>query len=131
MAFIPVDHVQSGMILASEVTDRRGRLLIPSGRELGPKHVQALKMWGISRIEIEGDDPGGDTASEFSPEVLEAARLRVDDRLRNLPEDEPFRGILADILLPRVAEALRVGGVPDEAPTRADRGSVAGEAHHV
>lgn len=106
MAQIAVDQVQAGMVLAAEVQDRRGRLLIPSGRELDSKHVQALKMWGITRVEIQGDDPAAEGAQLVSPEMLEAARAILDDRLRNLDPKGSFRGILTEAILPRVASEL-------------------------
>lgn len=56
MAVIPVDKAQIGMMLAAPISDRRGRLLMPAGKELGNKHLDALPMWGISHIEIEGDE---------------------------------------------------------------------------
>lgn len=104
MAQIAVDQVQAGMVLAAEVQDRRGRLLIPSGRELDAKHVQALKMWGITRVEIDGDDPSADGSPAASPEMLERAREVLEDRLRNL--DGRFKELLLESILPRVAESL-------------------------
>ena len=103
MAQIAVDQVQAGMVLAAEVTDKRGRLLIPSGRTLDPKHVQALRMWGISRVEIEGDEPSGEAASDLTPESLEKAREVLTDRLRNLEEGDGLREVLLETLVPRVA----------------------------
>jgi hypothetical protein len=46
------------MVLAEGVTDRRGRLLIPAGRALEERHLDALPMWGISQVVVEGGDPG-------------------------------------------------------------------------
>ena len=112
MAKISVDQVQAGMVLAAEVTDKRGRLLIPSGRALDEKHVQALKMWGIAQIEIEGDDPD-EGGPEITPEALEQAQAIVADRLKNLPEGHEFTTMLTETLVPRVglaiAEAQHVG----------------------
>lgn len=103
MAKISVDQVQAGMVLVSEVTDKRGRLLIPAGRELDPKHVQALKMWGISQIEVEGEEPSGEGGPQVTPEALAQAEAVVSDRLRNLPAEHEFTRILAEALIPRVA----------------------------
>ena len=110
MAFITVEQVQAGMVLAAEVTDKRGRLLIPSGRELSPKHVQALRMWGIARVEIEGDDVAGDATAAIAPETLEAARAEIADRLRNLPGEDPLTVALSAALLPRVAREIQEAG---------------------
>lgn len=56
MAVIPVDKARIGVVLAAPISDRRGRLLMPAGKTLSEKHLDALPMWGISHIEIEGED---------------------------------------------------------------------------
>lgn len=94
------------MVLASDVTDRRGRLLIPQGRALDQKHLQALKMWGITRVEVEGDEPAGGAEAALDPVFLGKAREELADRLRNLPMDHPLVLALVELALPRRAQAL-------------------------
>ena len=55
VALIPVEKAQIGMLLSEAVHDRRGRLLMPAGRELTEKHLDALPMWGVRSIQVEGE----------------------------------------------------------------------------
>lgn len=68
---VPIDNLTVGMILKSDVFDRSGRLLLPSGAELSEKHLQIFRMWGVLEVEIvAGTEPEGETSvtQEFDPE---------------------------------------------------------------
>jgi len=106
MPFISVEHAQAGMVLSNDVTDRRGRLLIPSGRSLDKKHIQALRMWGITGVEVEGEDPGMSADPSLGPADLGRAREVLADRLQNLPMDHPLVMTLVEVVLPRLAREL-------------------------
>jgi hypothetical protein len=79
LALIPVDKAELGMVLSAPVTDRRGRLLMPAGRPLEEKHLDALPMWGITQIEVEGDGPdmGEDPTQELAPWAVDRAGAEV------------------------------------------------------
>lgn len=100
------------MTLSSDVTDRRGRLLIPAGRALDEKHLQALRMWGITAVEVEGDDPSGTGEAALDPADLGRAREVLADRLQNLPMDHPLVLTLVELALPRLARELADAEVP-------------------
>lgn len=112
MPFISVADAQAGMVLASDVTDRRGRLLIPAGRDLDDKHLQALRMWGITAVEVDGEDPAAGGESALDPVHLGRAREILSDRLRNLPMDHPLVLTLVELALPRLARELADQDVP-------------------
>jgi hypothetical protein len=52
MAVIPIDRLEAGMILKSDVCDRSGRLLMPSGSELADKQLKIFRTWGITEADI-------------------------------------------------------------------------------
>jgi hypothetical protein len=52
MAIIPIDRLEAGMTLKSDVCDRSGRLLLPSGSELADKQLKILRTWGVSEADI-------------------------------------------------------------------------------
>jgi hypothetical protein len=52
MAIIPIDSLAAGMILKSDVCDRSGRLLLPSGSELADKQIKILRTWGVTEADI-------------------------------------------------------------------------------
>lgn len=52
MAIIPIDRLEAGMVLKSDVCDRSGRLLLPSGSELADKQLKILRTWGVTEADI-------------------------------------------------------------------------------
>lgn len=109
MAVVAVDKIQPGAVLAAEVHDCNGRLLIPSGKELSERHLDALRMWGVTHCEIEGDGPEEDETAQLDPEVLAEAGEVVDALfLHNADRaDHPFLVQLRDASLLRVARGLQ------------------------
>lgn len=80
MPRVNIDQARSGMVLAAEVRDRRGRLLMPDGKTLTERHLEAFRMWGVSFIEILGED-----IPEAAEPVLDEATLaRADEIVRDL-----------------------------------------------
>jgi len=82
MAHIPVEKAEAGMVLAEPVLDRRGRLLMPAGRELEEKHLEALPMWGIAHVQVEGEGmpDEGKLMEEMAPWAVAQAGEEVAHR---------------------------------------------------
>ena len=76
---IPVEEAEMGMVLAENVSDRRGRLLMPAGRVLEEKHLHALPMWGVTHIEIEWDEP--ESEAETSESVAPWAMAQAGEEI--------------------------------------------------
>lgn len=114
MAVVAVDKIQPGAVLAAEVHDCNGRLLIPAGKELLERHLDALRMWGVTHCEIEGDGPEEDETAELDPEVLEAAAQVVEALfLHNESQaDHPLLAQLRDASLLRVAREMDPSSEP-------------------
>ena len=112
MATVSVDQARPGMVLLSDVKDKKGRLLIPAGNELSDRHCQALKMWGVTSLDIEGDEPEGEAALvDVSPEVLAQAESDVDARFGENDMAHPFIASFRQIVVKRRAEQLAREGV--------------------
>lgn len=56
MGIVAVDNLVTGMVLAADVHDRSGRLLLGAGSELSQKHLVIFRTWGIVEANIEGVD---------------------------------------------------------------------------
>ncbi len=110
MALVTGDQVRPGMVVATEVTDRRGRLLIAAGSELSERHVQALRMWGVTHLEVEGDGFEDDSPVDEDPQVVAAAEQAVDAILKHNDPAHPFIAVLRKTAVKRQAEALSRGG---------------------
>jgi hypothetical protein len=64
------------MVIARDVVDRAGRLLVPAGTSLAEKHLRLLKTWGIDAVWVEGSAPAPRPAPELPPEEQERLRAR-------------------------------------------------------
>lgn len=73
MGIVHVDNLKSGMILASDLLDAKGRFLLKRSTVLQDKHIQTLKIWGITEADIVGfnqEKAAEETLLQFDPEVL-------------------------------------------------------------
>lgn len=75
------------MVLAADVKDRRGRLIMPSGTTITDRHLRSFKMWGVTHVEVDSEVTGG--IMELELWALEAAEAELDEHFRNT--DRPQR----------------------------------------
>jgi hypothetical protein len=54
MGIISINSLAAGMILAADIHDRNGRLLIRAGSELTDKNIYVLRTWGVINVDIAG-----------------------------------------------------------------------------
>jgi hypothetical protein len=67
MGKILTDNLAPGMMLASDVLDRSGRMLLKTGTELTGRHLYILRTWGIIEADIVGaEDNFADAAPDKS-----------------------------------------------------------------
>lgn len=92
MAIIPIDRLEAGMTLKSDVCDRSGRLLLPAGIELADKQLKIFRTWGVTEADIQlgPDEELAEMADEntaIDPLVLAEAEQAVSLMFRfNDPE---------------------------------------------
>src|ERR1035437_3834676 len=82
MPIIPIDRLEAGMTLKSDVCDRSGRLLLPAGSELADKQLKILRTWGVTEADIlRGPDEELDDIAEensaIDPLILAEAEHAV------------------------------------------------------
>ena len=100
MGKIPTDNLIPGMVLASDVRDRSGRLLLTGGTELNDRHLYILRTWGIIEAEVAGEEEDPECpelANAISPELWSAIEGEITPFFRH-----------ADITHPAMKELLRM-----------------------
>ena len=70
MGIITTADIRAGMVLAADVKDRSGRVLLSADTEIAEKQIKILKMWGITEADVKGVAPAGGGAS--SPPGVDA-----------------------------------------------------------
>lgn len=111
MAIIPIDRLEAGMTLKSDVCDRSGRLLMPAGSELGDKQLKIFRTWGITEADIllgPDDLLTDETDIEYTvdPVVLAEAEQAVAELFHfNDPQHPMIHELMKVILKRRIADA--------------------------
>jgi hypothetical protein len=110
---VGVDDLEVGMILAEDVHDQQGRLLMPSGTALTERHLRAFQMWGILTVKVRG--AGEEEAPELviSPETLAEADARVRERLRQHDLTSPVIAEILQFAVQREARRIATGERPN------------------
>ena len=98
MSVVPTDKIKSGQILAAEVRDINGRLLLSKGQTIEPNHIRIFKIWGISEVDLVGDDRSDDR----SDPLMDAAMI---EQTKNIVEALFCHG---DMDHPAVKEIFRI-----------------------
>ena len=74
MGVLHINDIKEWMVLAGDITNRHGNVLLKQGRTLSAKDILILKTWGITEIDVAGVDRDKVDQREMeslSPEVLE------------------------------------------------------------
>jgi len=81
MFAVPTDKIKPGIILAEEVRDINGRLLLAKGNEIGDHHIRIFKIWGVAEVIVEGRAQDSD---KFDPELNPAIFEQAYDTIKTL-----------------------------------------------
>jgi hypothetical protein len=54
MGIVYTDKIKPGMVVAEEVRDVNGRLLLARGNSIQPSHMRIFKIWGITEVKVNG-----------------------------------------------------------------------------
>ena len=99
------------MVLAGDLTDRVGRLLMPRGTILTEKYLRICKMWGIVEADIEGvssDDINAEAIKHFDAEVIAAASEVVHKRFCHTDLYHPAIREMINLCVLRQADGKKV-----------------------
>jgi hypothetical protein len=87
---VTLEQLRPDMVLAAEIVDGAGRLLLPAGTALTEKHIRYCQMWGIVEAEIEAD-AGADVAPELAddPVRIASATALIEPRFARVDRSHP------------------------------------------
>jgi len=104
-----IDEIAAGDVLATDLTNSQGAVLIKTGTRIGESHMRMLRMWGIESIEIANAEAGGGETIEPTEKLLDQAEAEIKERFGDSLGNE----VMAEIL--RVAVELRAMRIATEA----------------
>jgi HD-like signal output (HDOD) protein len=113
MGTIRINKLKPGMVLADDVRDIKGRLLLTRGKAIGPEHLRVFKIWGIPQVEVMGAPEGAEAAAVAAlvdPARMELVRKETEPLFRHTDLEHPaIREIFTQAVAYRAAQ-------PDPAP---------------
>lgn len=78
MCVVPTDKIKPGQVLAEEVRDMNGRLLLSKGHTIEANHIRIFKIWGISEVNLVGVNHYDDTSDpSVDPVMIEQTEKSV------------------------------------------------------
>jgi hypothetical protein len=92
MGVLNLDQVEPGMVLAAEVKDRTGRVLLAAGVAVTEKHLRIFKMWGVTEADVRGvahAEVVARAAAQLDPDAVQSAEERMAVRFRHAPREHP------------------------------------------
>jgi putative nucleotidyltransferase with HDIG domain len=120
MGSVRIKELKPGMVLAEDVTDIKGRRLLPKGRPIAPEHIRIFKIWGVAQVQVAGPPEEGEaSAKPIDPARLESVRRGLEERFRLTDRSHPaIREIFAQALQAGAADlfpAVETADLPDTA----------------
>ena len=96
MREIAIHEMRPGQVLAADVFDERGGLLLSKGMRLTGDHVELLERRGVLTVGIVDDNAGGgDAPAEPGAMEFESAIDRLEHMFEGLDDDPVMRAIHA------------------------------------
>lgn len=92
MGKVAIDNLEVGMLLAGDVHDRSGRMLLGSGSELTQKHLLIFRTWGVLEVDIDGvgeSDSGDELPSDIDPVELADTERLLEPLFRHTNREHP------------------------------------------
>lgn len=92
MGTVAIENIEAGMVLASDVHDRSGRMLLGAGAELSQKHLVIFRTWGVLEADIAGqgnDEAADQIPADVDPLELAAVELALAPRFRHANRSHP------------------------------------------
>ena len=65
MGILNIDDLKDGMVLADDIINKHGNILIKKGNMLSEQNIMLLKAWGVTEVNIQGVDQAQVDQEEF------------------------------------------------------------------
>ena len=95
------------MILAQDVRDRSGRILLSAGAEIAEKHIRIFQSWGVTELGVRDaadlTPVSWPSVDEIDPRRLENAKEEAQRLFCNTDLRVPFMQELFNLVVNRLA----------------------------
>jgi len=109
MGKIALEDLQPGMVLARDVKDFSGRVILSTGMEITGKHLGIFRAWGITEADVAGveqEDLATAVTARIDPELRRRAEAEADTLFRHCPRNNPVMDRLYHLFVLRKVRQL-------------------------
>lgn len=106
MIRLPLDKLQTGMVLAEDLRNDSGRFLLAKGTELEDKHLRVFRIWGLFEVPVDGSGEPDEVPADIPPDLLQKAEAVTRARFFANDPDHPALAGLRQFCCLRLAKAL-------------------------
>jgi len=90
MGILQTHKLKPGLVLAEEVRDINGRLLLGKGKRIDESHIRIFKIWGIAEVHVYGAIGLKDKPESFvNPELIEKTEDKIKPIFAHVDLDHP------------------------------------------
>ncbi len=115
MGAINVGDLTAGMVLASDLACPNGRLLLPRGAVIEPRHLRIMRIWGVVEADVAGCETNDDIVtciSDIEPEVFAHCEDWLSPFFGRFTLSHPAMGEIYRLCLLRAALTITSSGQP-------------------
>jgi len=116
MGVINLEDIHEGMILAGDIKDRSGRVILAGGNTISEKHLRVFRMWGITEADIRGyekEELAANIVAQLDPLLFQEAENQIRERFRHVDVEHPFIKELFHLLTLRLVRRRSRGQIDD------------------
>jgi hypothetical protein len=109
MGVLHINDLEEGMVLAEDVKNRHGNILLPQGRPLTGKDILILKTWGITETDVEGVDRDKVESKEMEslpPSVIAAIERELTELFTEITDNPVMEEIYRIVKKYKLKQAL-------------------------
>ncbi|MFZ6876020.1 hypothetical protein ACO0LF_28495 [Undibacterium sp. Di27W] len=99
--YLPLSKVSPGTVLADDLLDKVGHVLLPAGTTLTERMLQAIAHHDIHQLSVEGD-PGSE---QENAQDLATRLERIEKIFRHIGDSEPANILKAYVIQYRQGES--------------------------
>ena len=92
MGKVNLENVSPGMVLEKDVKERSGRVLLRAGTEISDRHMNILKTWGVTEVDVENltqAEVNAQVTQQLDPEALKIAEEQVSHLFCHTDKEHP------------------------------------------
>jgi hypothetical protein len=105
MGIINLEDIQVDMVLAGDIKERSGRVLLAEGSKISEKHLRVFRMWGITEADIKGiekEELTANVVAQLDQNLLREIEIQTRERFCHVDMEHPFIKELFRILALRL-----------------------------